>query len=115
MAPISLNKGKGEMAVPALVVMFFLGLKCRLVDGWVVVQAEELAGSPNAEMRNSGSGGCQAIAPFMEGAGGRREPGFPSCPAMPRAAIVLVVPRAKPCCSPKKGWTISNVIYQRDM
>ena len=36
---------------------------------------------------------CQAILPFMEGAGGRHEPRFPGRPAMPRAAVVLVVPR----------------------
>jgi len=39
------------------------------------------------------TGGCQAILPFMERAGSRREPEFPGRPAMPRAAVVLVVPR----------------------
>ena len=39
------------------------------------------------------AGGCQAIVPFMEGAGGRCQLRFPRCPAMPRAAILLVVLR----------------------
>ena len=34
MAPTSLGEGRGEVLVPALVVVFHLGIKRRLVDGW---------------------------------------------------------------------------------
>jgi len=60
-APTSLNEGRGEMVPPALVVVFHLGLKGRLLDGWVGggVRAERRAGAaqpkcgnvPNAEGR----------------------------------------------------------------
>jgi hypothetical protein len=33
-APTSLNEGRGEVVVLALVVMFHLSLKHHLVDGW---------------------------------------------------------------------------------
>lgn len=47
------------MVVPAFMVMFFLGLKCRLVDGWTGGGGTSRRGSrqlkrgnvPNAEMR----------------------------------------------------------------
>jgi len=41
------------------------------VDEWVVVVRAE------ARAAQIWTSGCQAIVPFMEGAGGRREPGFP--------------------------------------
>ena len=58
------------------------------------------------------TGGCQAILPFMEGAGGRHEPRFPRCPAMPRAAVPLVVPRGSRAEAQRRDM-ISNVIYQK--
>ena len=60
MAPISLNEGKGEMVVPALVVLFLLSLKRRLADGW--------AGGGGTSRRASGQPKRgNAKMPFSEG------------------------------------------------
>jgi hypothetical protein len=53
-APTSLNKGRGEVVMKALVVAFYLGQKHYPVDRWASggpVVAEGKAGSPNAETR----------------------------------------------------------------
>ena len=45
--------------------------------------------------------------PFMEGAGGRRQPRFPSNAESSR---IPGGAERKPRCSPKKEWMVSNVI-----
>jgi len=85
-APTSLNEGRGEVVVPALVVMFYLGLECCLVEGaMVVVRAKGWAGSPNADAcrkpfweraRNGISRGVHAVL------GKGHKTGFPVCSAV---------------------------------
>jgi len=61
-APTSLNKGRGEVVAPALVVVFHLSLKRHLVDGW------------------NGGGGTSRRCQMREGGKGhgkRRETGLP--------------------------------------
>ena len=81
MAPTSLNEGRGEVVVPTLVVVFHLGLKRRLVGGWMrpwwwyEQKGERVAkcgNVPNAE----------EAEPCHFGKG--RETGFPVCAAVPK-------------------------------
>jgi len=92
--PTSLNEGRGDVVVPAFVIVFHLGLKRHLVDG-VVVQASgqpKCRNAPNAERRKT----CH----FGKG----RETGFPVACSCGRA-------EDKPA-SEVRVENVSNVIYQ---
>jgi hypothetical protein len=93
-APTSFNEGRGEVVVRALIVVFRLGLKHRLVDDhwwWYKQKGERAAAAqcgnvPNAERRKH--------AIFGKGAA-RRETGFPVvCSAESRTVVVPRTNRA---------------------
>ena len=56
-APTSLNKGRGEVLVLVLVVVFYPNVKRRLVDRLMVVRAERRTSSLNVEMCQIRQGG----------------------------------------------------------
>jgi len=99
-APTSLNEGRGEVVAPALVVVFQLGLKRRLVDGWAGggSTSRRRAGSPNTEVNRN-----QTIL----GRGAKRD--IPLREAVPKA-VTLVVPRTSRA-EEVRVVCVSNVIY----
>jgi len=90
-APTSLDEGRGEV-VPALMVVFHLGMKFPLVDGW--------AGGGGTSRRMSGQGSVPNAerwnVPFWDGA---RKRGFPWYSSPCRA-------EDKPCYRGKDGMCI---------
>ena len=108
-APTSLNDGRGEVVVLALVVVFHLGLKRRLVGGWMGRgggTSKRVSGVPNVEMCQMRKGRIRAIL----GMGANR--GFPW-----RSSAESHKPghaESKPYRQVGVG-AVSNVIYQRCM